>query len=182
MRRICALSFGLISSLTFGQTPTQQRLPTRRTTFTIPAANTGCPIGFSASRQAGGQVLTTSDAKPTGSAQGLHLMFDNPSGPAIQSIEVTIYASSLKLQALPLDMRSPDTISKTFTLERQPGSIALTDSDIWMRQVGSIRWADLISITFTDGTTWHSTQDFKCHAVPSNFLLVGHTEVKQKLY
>jgi hypothetical protein len=182
MRPICALSFLLVSTLTFGQTPIQQRLPIRGTTFPIPAANTGCPIGFSASRQAGGQVLTASDAKPTGPAQGLHLMFDHPSGPAIQSIEVTIYASSLKLQTLLLDMRFPDTISKNFTLERRPGSIALTDADVWMRQVGSIRWADLISITFTDGATWHSTENFKCRAIPSNFLLVGDGRRDQESY
>jgi hypothetical protein len=183
MRRICALFSVLVSTLTFAQTPVQKSLPTPwRTTFPIPVTDTGCPVGFSASRQAGGQVLTASDAKSVGPEQGLHLMFDYPSGPAIQSIEVIIYASSLKPQALLLDMRSPDTISKTFTLERQPGSTALTDADVWMRQAGSIRWADLISITFTDGTTWHSTEDFKCHAVPSNFLLVRHAQRDQKSY
>jgi len=182
MRRICALFFVLVSTFTFAQTPVQQRLRVRGTTFPIPATNTDCPVAFSASRQAGGQVLTASNAKPTGPAQGLHLMFDHPSGPSIQSIEVIIYASSLKLQALLLDMRSPDTISKTFTFERQPGSTAFTDADVWMREVGSIRWADLISISFTDGTTWHSTEDLKCRAVPSSFLLVGHAQRDQKPY
>jgi hypothetical protein len=86
----------------------------------------------------------------------------------------------LKLRALLLDVRSSDTIAKTFTLERQAGATALTDADVWMRQVGSIRWADLISVTFTDGTTWHSAEDPECRAVPSNFLLVGSAQHNQK--
>jgi hypothetical protein len=180
MRRIRAFSFVLVGTLTFAQTPVQQHLATYATTFPIPVTNTDCPVGFSASRQAGGQVLTASDAKPTGPEQGLHLMFDNLSGPAIQSIKVTVYARSLKPRALLLDMRSSDTIAKTFTLERQAGSNALTDADVWMRQVGSIRWADLIAVTFADGATWHSTEDFECRAVPSNFLLVGRAQRDQK--
>jgi hypothetical protein len=163
-------------ALTFGQTPSNL-LALKNGDISIgPAANSECPIGFSASRQANGQILNrASDAKQAGSAQGLHLMLNHLSKPAIQSIEVTVYASSLKLRALPLplDASLPETISKTFSLERQTGAASLSDADVWMHQVGSVRWADLISITFTDGTTWHPTENLKCRAVPSNFLLVG---------
>jgi len=43
-----------------------------------------------------------------------------------------------------------------------------------MQQVGSVRWADLIAVTFTDGTTWRASGDLKCRAVPSSYLLVGN--------
>jgi hypothetical protein len=42
-----------------------------------------------------------------------------------------------------------------------------------MHNVGSLSKVDLISIHYADGTTWHSTENLKCRAVPSNFLLVG---------
>lgn len=133
----------------------------------------GCPIGFFASRQANVQMNTASDAAKNGPAQGLHLVLDRGSRPDIQSIEVTVYASSLKPRALLLNNSSPDTISKTFTLEREKGSATLDEADVWMHQVGSVRWADLVSITYTDGVSWRAMPTLKCRAVPSNFLLVG---------
>ena len=68
---------------------------------------------------------------------------------------------------------TPDDVSKTFELRRSAGSDSLSDADVWMHNVGSLTRVDLISIHYTDGTTWHATENFKCRAVPSNFLLVG---------
>ena len=141
-------------------------------TYTVPAASTGCPVGFYASRQADLQVTTASEAKTQGNGQGLHLTLNHLAKPDIQKIEVTVYAASLKLRALPLDTRSDDTISKTFELTRQTGTESLQEADVWMHEVGSIRSADLISISYTDGTTWHATPNLTCRAVPSNFVLV----------
>jgi hypothetical protein len=42
-----------------------------------------------------------------------------------------------------------------------------------MHLIGSLSWADLISITYTDGSIWRPTANLKCRAVPSNFLPVG---------
>jgi hypothetical protein len=174
MQRLSASLLVLLAgTFTFAQAPNNPLAHKSLGNWVRPAADSGCPVGFYASRQANGQILSASDAKQAGPAQGLHLMLNHLSGPAIQSVEVTVYASSLKLRALPLNASLPETISKTFSLERQTGTVSLGEADVWMHQVGSVRWADLISITFTDGTTWHPTENFKCHAVPSNFLLVG---------
>jgi hypothetical protein len=173
-RLVAAAIFLFAGSFSFAQTSGNPLALKNSGVLVLPAANSGCPVGFYASRQANGQILNrASDAKQAGSAQGLHLMLNHLSEPAIQSIEVTVYASSLKLRALPLDSSLPEAISKTFSLERQTGSASLSEADVWMHQVGSVRWADLISITYTDGTTWHPTENLKCRAVPSNFLLVG---------
>jgi len=145
---------------------------TNQTTYTIPAASQGCPVGFYAIRQAIPLVTTAAEAKQIGNAQGLHLILNHLSRPDIQKIEVTVYATSLKPRTLPLDTRSEDTISKTFELTRQPDADSLQEADVWMHEVGSIRSADLISITYTDGTTWHPTPQLSCRAVPSNFVLV----------
>jgi hypothetical protein len=141
---------------------------------TIPSANAsnGCPVGFSASRQADFQTMLARDRSEPGPAQGLHLMLSHLNSPAIQSIEVTVYGISPKLRALPVDVPSSDTISKTFELQRQTGSNSLTEGDVWMHNVGSLNRVDLISITYTDGSTWHATNSLKCRVVPSNFVLV----------
>ncbi|HEX3968211.1 MAG TPA: hypothetical protein VHW70_09625 [Edaphobacter sp.] len=176
MRYLSTSIFLLASAVALGQSSTNKSFvntPASVTTFTVDSANSGCPIGFFASRQANLQMNTVSDAEKSGPAQGLHLVLNRGSHPDIQSIEVSVYASSLKARTLLLNGSSPDTISKTFTLEREKGSASLDEADVWMHQVGSLRWADLISITYADGTTWHPIANLKCRAVPSNFLLVG---------
>jgi hypothetical protein len=169
MRRLVTALFALASTAALGQTNQTSA------TYTIPSASLGCPVGFFASRQAipVPYAITAAETKQTDNAQGLHLMLNRLSKPDIQRIEVTVYATSLRPRMLPLDTRSEDTISKTFELNRQTGADTLQEADVWMHEVGSVRWADLVSIAFTDGTTWHPTGDVKCRAVPSNFVPVA---------
>jgi hypothetical protein len=139
---------------------------------TTPQDNTGCPVGFYASRKATGQIMSAGDTRQAGpAAQGLHLMLNRLAEPGIESIEITVYGVSSKARVLPAGP-PPTDVSKTFELNRQPGSNSLTEADVWMQNVGSISHVDLISIHYADGTAWRTTQDLKCRAVPSNFLLV----------
>jgi hypothetical protein len=139
--------------------------------------NFGCPVGFSATRQGAGQVMSAGDPKQKGPAQGLHLELQHINAPAIESIEVTVYGRSPKQGILLLDSeasaKSADTLSKTFELQRKADSSSLTDADVWMQNVGSLTRVDLNAITYADGSTWHATENFKCRAIPSNFILVG---------
>jgi hypothetical protein len=134
--------------------------------------NSGCPVGFFARRQATGQIMTAGDARQAGPAQGLHLMLDRLTAPAIDSIEITVYGVSSKARVLPAHEPSAD-VSKTFELRRETGSNSLSDADVWMHNVGSLTRVDLISIHYADGTTWNATENLKCRAIPSNLLLVG---------
>jgi hypothetical protein len=98
----------------------------------------------------------------------------NLNTPAIQSIEVKVYGTSPKDRVLPVNTRADDTVTKTFELHRTSDSDSLRDADVWMHQVGSLSWVDLISVTYADGTTWHAAAgNASCRAVPSNLILVG---------
>ena len=133
--------------------------------------NTGCPVGFSASRQGTGHAMTAGDARQAGPGQGLHLTLNHLTQPAIESIQITVYGFSSKGRVLPAGPL-PEDISKTFELQRSAGSNTLTDADVWMHNVGTLSRVDLISIHYADGTTWHTTENLQCRAVPSNFLLI----------
>lgn len=183
MRRVSvSLLFLLAGTFTFAQTsasPTALKSVPDLTNgriygnFRRPPTNWGCPVGFTASRQATGQMMSADETRRLGPAQGLHLTLNNHSGSAIESIEVTVYGTSQKGLFLPVDPPSTDTVSKTFELRRASESASLSAADVSMHLVGTLSWVDLTSITYTDGTTWHATEDFKCRAVPSNFVLVG---------
>jgi hypothetical protein len=162
-RLIPAALITLATTAALAQTPT---------TFPLATENHTCPVGFSATRQPSTpQVMSADTQNQLGPAQGLHLSL-NIGKTAIQSIRVTVYAVPPTLRALPLAQPADDTIAKSFDLNRQPNSDSLREADVWMHQVGSIRYVDLISITYTDGTAWHSTSDFQCRVTPSNFVLV----------
>jgi hypothetical protein len=184
MRRLSvSLLLLLAGAFTFAQTSSNPTLVLKNSTtagkgadsvvlYANRADNSGCPIGFFASRQATGHFMSAGDVGQAGPAQGLHLMLNHLTAPAIESIEITVYGVSSKGRVLPVGIPSDD-VSKTFELRREAGSNSLSDVDVWMHNVGSLSKVDLISIHYVDGTTWHSTEDLKCRAVPSNFLLVG---------
>ena len=187
MRRLSvSLLFLLAGAFTFAQTSNNlpdvsKNLPVAKLTvgqvfgnYRGLPPNSGCPVGFFASRQATGQIMSAGDAKQAGPAQGLHLTLNHRAQPAIDSIEITVYGYGIssKARVLPAHEPSPD-VSKTFELRRSAGSDSLSDADVWMHNVGSLSSVDLISITYTDGATWHATENLKCRAIPSNFLLVG---------
>src|SRR5207245_2126909 len=117
--------------------------------YAIRPDNTGCPIGFFASRQGAGHAMTASDAGQAGPAQGLHLLLNRLTQPAIDSIEITVYGVSSKARVLPAGPL-PEDISKTFELRRSAGSNTLSDADVWMHNVGSLSRVDLISIHYAD--------------------------------
>jgi len=184
MRRLSiSLLFLLAGAFTFAQTASNPPLILKNSPTTGKAAdsvilytsrpdNSGCPIGFFASRQATGQIMSAGDARQAGPAQGLHLVLYLLTQPTIESIEITVYGVSSKARVFPARVPSDD-VSKTFELRRSAGSSSLSEADVWMHNVGSLSRVDLVSIHYADGTTWNATENFKCRAVPSNFLLVG---------
>jgi hypothetical protein len=142
------------------------------------ATGTECPIGFRANRQATTQILTAGDTQKATPALGLHLTLDHQTAPAIESIEITVYGVSPRVRALPTNQWAADndtqnTISKSFQLQRSVGAETLNYADIWMHEVGALRWVDLNEVHYTDGTSWRPSGSAKCRAVPSNLILVG---------
>lgn len=175
MRCLVTALFALASATAIAQTSSAARIGAGQTptTFVVPRGSVGCPVGFYASRQGVPLVTSAAEAKRIGNAQGLHLILDHLAEPTIQSVRITVYAVPPNLRVLPIAPPTDDVISKTFDLTRDTGADSLREADVWMHEVGSVRWADLVSITFTDGTTWRPTGDDKCRAIPSNFVPVA---------
>jgi hypothetical protein len=135
--------------------------------------DTGCPVSLFAQRQGTTTTIDINSSKD-GPSQGLHLtLTPQPGAPTIDSIEVTVYAISGKGRVLPAGIDSSDLRTKTFELRRDANSKTLKEADVWMNKVGALRWVDLISITWTNGNTWHADPSARCRAIPSNFVLIG---------
>ena len=181
LRLSASLLFLLAGTFTLAQTPNDppaalkdsQAKITLGQEFRRLSYNFGCPVGFAANRQAPVQMMTAEDARRFGPMQGLHLTLRKLKNmPAIESIEVTVYGTSQKGLVLSVGTQPTNTVSKTFQLRRTSDDTTLSDADVSMQLVGSLSWADLISITYADGETWHANAETRCRAVPSKFLLV----------
>jgi hypothetical protein len=139
---------------------------------------TDCPIGFRANRQASPQILSAGETQKNPPALGLHLTLDHQTAPAIEAIEITVYGVSAKGHVLPTnqwiaDTDTRDVVTRSFQLQRGVGTETLNNADIWMHQVGALRYVDLNEIRYADGTNWRPSGSAKCRAVPSNLVLVG---------
>ena len=133
----------------------------------------GCPVWLSAERRSGLVMDRIDESPQKGPAQGLHITLDHLMTPAIESVEITIHGLTPKLSLLPADAGSKAEVSKTFQVHRNADSKSLHDAYLWMSGVSVLERADLNSITYVDGSTWHESEDSICRAVPSAFMLVG---------
>lgn len=139
----------------------------------LPSGQQNCPVSISANRLAGGSVVSATHATPDPSAQGVRLIL-SPTGATIASAEIVVHALTLRTRAIPVGPdNTSDTTQKTFNLQRINARTTFT-SDVWMNQVSGIKYIELISLTYTDGTTWHATSDAPCRAEPSGIVLVAH--------
>jgi hypothetical protein len=180
MHRLSAALFLLIASASHAQSATVSRSKPDASAVilrNIPAG-ADCPIGFRANRQSTVQVLSANNGEKNVPALGLHLTLDHPATPAIESIEVTVYGVSPRGRIVPTDFQAADantrdTVSKSFLLKRSANDKTLGNADVWMHQVGALRWVDLNEVRYTDGTTWRPSASEKCRAVPSDVVLVG---------
>ena len=66
---------------------------------------------------------------------------------------------------------APDA-SKAFEVHRAAGQKSLSNFEVWMGKVGALRWVDVTSITYADGTNWKAAKDSVCRAFPSLFVPV----------
>lgn len=46
-------------------------------------------------------------------------------------------------------------------------------AELWLPSFGAVRWLDLNSITYADGSTWRPARGETCTVTPSLFMLVG---------
>jgi hypothetical protein len=137
--------------------------------------STGCPVNLFAQRQSMPAMLNAGGASKDGPSQGLHVTLTRTGNPAIESVEATLHGLSPDPRIVPVVTSNTGDITKTFHLQRNSGEPSLASFDLSMSRVGALRWVDVTSITYADGTSWQSPRASLCRAIPSPLVLVaGH--------
>ena len=137
-----------------------------------------CPVGFSASRSGAITGLLASRSGEVRPGAGFHLSFAVLPGSKLGSAKVVVHAAGVGgrvMQAggslLPVQPEPAGEFTRSFDVGSADGP-ALTKADVWLTDAGVLEYAELVSLTFGDGSTWHRSRGHRCIAEPSPLMLV----------
>lgn len=132
---------------------------------------TGCPVNLSASQRSLPQQVETGSLVPATPAQGLTITLSGRRAFHIASAEVVAHALAPKDRAVLTATSDDADVVRPFHLEAKDGGSF--SSDLWMEGVTSIRWIEVKSITYSNGTVWHESETQRCSVRPNPFVLVS---------
>jgi hypothetical protein len=133
-----------------------------------------CPIGMRVQHGNGDQLLWAKD-RPVGIAQYLQVIMSNSKSVDIVGAKITVYGFAAKTRYIPAQSprtSSPD-LTKTVGLDLMVKSKGGQSTDLRLPHFTAVSWVDLDSVTYADGTTWHSSVGKTCHVVPELMRLVS---------
>ena len=148
------------------------------TAYILPAQPISCPVDLWIQQRSAAEVVRADDKTPEVPAQHLEISVrPHPYVEPIDSITIVVRGvgsqrQTLPLGALPGSARSDD-LQQTFHLRRTADDPMFTRSGIRVPQMNAVRWVELLSVTYTDGTTWHPTAHLPCRTEPNRLLLVA---------
>ena len=143
------------------------------TVFMGPPVSTGCPVGFSAERQAAGVVRYAKGDQTQTHGQGLELKFDSRNDTRkIVKVNITVHGLDGSARVIPASEKSSDDLAELFELTAA-GDNSLRHSNIWTQRMSTIRWVDLTEVAYADGSVWLASASGRCRIEPSGFLLVA---------
>jgi hypothetical protein len=185
--RILPLAFLFATFSTFAQ---QSATPdgSKNTSLThMGAVRADCPLGMEATHGAGvpigmnaGPTVNGSPIVPEASAptlsQRIHLSLINLRSHDIASAQITAHGFSDRWKAIDLarSSQAPD-LAKTLDVLLSVKGMGRASSDLSLSRFTAITSIDLNSVTYADGTTWHTPSPRACSITPDLIMLVAAT-------
>lgn len=128
-----------------------------------------CPISLQASQRSVSQQVEAGGPMPNPPAQGLTVRLASLRTPRIASAEVVAHALSPKNRTVLTSSLDDADVVQAFHLSARPDG----GFNLWMEGVTSIRWIELKSLAYSDGSVWHESGPGLCTARPDPTVLVS---------
>jgi hypothetical protein len=143
-------------------------------TLTLPIPNL-CPVSMKASHGSDWTMVRTGPSHPKGIGQRLHLTLKSPDQRTIASATVNVRGWTAKGRMEEAQSGS-DTSSpvRTLTVPFAADSDQSASADLWAPGLTSVTRVELVSVAFTDGTTWTPAQGKTCSVIPDPMMLVAN--------
>lgn len=165
-----ALLFG--SSFAFSQGSIQQ-MPAG--TFTS-LYGAGCPVSLVAQRGPGAVVQTKGPSREA--AQRLELHWKNLRDKDMVAATVQVWGYDATPRVLPVGYATPSPMKKNFDLVVNIEGHGRSTTGLTARSFATVKWIDLKSIAYADGTHWNVSKGEMCRISPNGFLRVGAAEAR----
>jgi hypothetical protein len=163
------LTAAALTTASLAQSPTQSP-----TTFPLITPSTSCPVDLSAQPGVGPGMIVVIAGKDNAS-QKLDLQLSNSrDARAVTHAQITVHGFTVHGRIPPASNPNPATIAKQVDLQLTVAPGASTSTGLLFKGFTSVRWIDLDSLTYADGSTWHTSPQHNCQVVPSLLMLVAH--------
>jgi hypothetical protein len=174
----------LAATSVFAQTQEETQLQTALELQKNIVIQNSCPVGMFAQRRDSGQTLWITSFEDEHQPQkinplkpgntGVHVFLSSHGKATIRQVEIAVYYVAPGTRVLPVgsDNTPPDP-RKTFNLSAENGASLKLAGDLLLGPVAGITRVHLLSIDYTDGTSWHAPRESACSIEPSRLLLVN---------
>jgi hypothetical protein len=110
-------------------------------------------------------------------SQKLDLQLSNPRDTrAVTHAQITVHGLTAHGRITPAASGSSATatVAKQVDLQLSVAPGASASAGLVFKGFTSVRWIDLDSLTYADGSTWHASPQHNCQIVPNRFMLVAN--------
>jgi hypothetical protein len=121
--------------------------------------------------------MNTIDTKPGVPSQTLTMELSNLGSRNITRAQFTVHGLTAHGQINPATLSDPDagTTTRQVDLSLNVAHNSKSSAPLLAEGFTSIRWIELDSLTYADGSAWHSSPQHNCSVIPSRLMLVaGH--------
>jgi hypothetical protein len=156
-------------------------------------AHGSCPVSMIAQRRDSGQtmwVVSLEDAAkpkhdeaPKPGSTGLHITLTAPENSPIHQAELAVYFVPLATRALPVSNpysqypqkapKPPAEQKKTFHISATDDASLDLTTDLLVGPASGITRIHILSMDYTNGTTWTAPNNSACTVEPNGLVLVG---------
>jgi hypothetical protein len=132
-----------------------------------------CPVSIQASHLSDGNVVKTSTNHPKGVGQRLHLKLHSPDGRTITSATVNLRGWTAKGRTAKVGSSDDAFLgARTLTVPFALDADRMSSADIWVPGLTAVVSVELLSVKFSDGSTWIPVQGHACRVAPDHLMLV----------
>jgi hypothetical protein len=164
------VSYGVVGGLTTTNIgPEGKVIPDRHA---YPQLNL-CPVSIQASHLSDGNVVRTSTDHPKGVGQRLHLKLHSPDQRTIASATMNLRGWTAKGQKAQVGSSDDAALgARTLTIPFTLDADRMSSADIWVPGLTAVLSVELISVNYTDGSTWTPVQGHACRVAPDHLMLI----------
>ena len=142
--------------------------------LTAPPRSQGCPVTITVTpqRKSSGQAQLAK-APDNATARGIHVSLQDIGNQAIRSADVVIHARPLKGRVLLAASGPDEEVTKAFHLLGDRILDESISSDLWMRNISSIRSVSIASIEYMAAPAWKASKTQSCVSAINGSMLIG---------